>query len=98
MHRNATLFPVPDGPMSTVISPRGMRTVTPSSTFTSPNALWTSTSSMTGSFAHVALDCPFGRIVALEPAADAPFFFLLDVRSEWAGWGCCPRRSASRAH
>src|SRR5438270_2688882 len=53
MWRRVTLLPVPDGPISTVISPRGMRQVTPSRTRSDPKALCTSTSSMTGSLLQV---------------------------------------------
>src|SRR5437660_1125188 len=59
--RRVTLLPVPDGPMSTEISPRGMRQVTPSSTLSAPNDLCTSTSSITASLTQVDSDCDSGR-------------------------------------
>src|SRR5579862_6480646 len=67
MCRSVTLLPVPDGPINTVISPRGMRTVTPSSTLSEPNALCTSCSSMTASFSQVCCDCEGGRWTAGAP-------------------------------
>ncbi len=74
MWRRVTLFPVPDGPISTVISPLGIRQLTPSSTLNCPNALCTSRSSITASFSHVDCDCVSG----LSPSG------LL--RSVYAGW------------
>src|SRR3984893_905037 len=61
MCRSVTLFPVPDGPISTVISPLGMRQVTPSRTRSEPNDLVTDMSSITGSLFHVDSDCEAGR-------------------------------------
>src|SRR5438309_4060846 len=86
MWRRSTLLPVPDGPITTEISPSGMLQETPSRTVWSPKALITSWHSM--------IACPFWVAPLVDCGSTALYSWLIRYAScrDWKVRGVSPKQ------